>query len=131
MAVIAGLAAAVGVVALRDDARYVYDGLTSMPGIVLVILSAICGVAALGSMLRGVAWVVRPAAVGAVVAVVWGYFAASHPYMLPTTLKIGDAAGASATLTEVIVVFVIAGLTCLPALGLLYWLSQRGALEQQ
>lgn len=49
--------------------------------------------------------------------------------MLPTTLTIPDAAGASATLTEVIVVFLIAGVVCLPSLGFLYVLSQRSALE--
>jgi cytochrome d ubiquinol oxidase subunit II len=64
-----------------------------------------------------------------VVAVIWGFFVAQFPYMLPESLKIGDAAGASASLTAVIVVFLIAGAVCLPALGLLYVLSQRRALE--
>ncbi|HET8975736.1 MAG TPA: cytochrome d ubiquinol oxidase subunit II, partial [Solirubrobacterales bacterium] len=71
----------------------------------------------------------RPAAVGAVVAVIWGWFVAQHPYLLPTELTISQAAGADAALTTVIVVFVVAGLTCLPALGLLYVLQQRERLE--
>ena len=48
---------------------------------------------------------------GAGVTMIWGYFAAAFPYMLPTSLKISDAAGASATLTEVIVVFGVAAVT--------------------
>jgi cytochrome bd ubiquinol oxidase subunit II len=130
MAVIAGAGATAGVVALNQDADFVYDGLTSMPGLLLVIVSAACGIGALALLLRGGGRGMRPAAVGAVVAVIWGYFAAAHPYMLPTSLTIDDAAGASATLTEVIVVFAVAGLTCVPALGLLYRLAQRGALDQ-
>ena len=42
---------------------------------------------------------------------------------------IDDAAGASASLTTVIVVFAIAAVLILPSLGLLYVLSQRRALE--
>jgi cytochrome bd ubiquinol oxidase subunit II len=131
MAVVGGAAAVAGVFALHDHARYVYDGLTSWPGIALVILSGVCGVVALGLLLSGraLSWGVRPAAVGAVVAVVWGYFAAAFPYMLPTSTTISGAAGASATLTEVIVVFAVAAVTCVPALGLLYVLQQRSALE--
>ena len=39
IAVVAGIAAVVGVIALHQDARYIYDGLTSWPGIALVVLS--------------------------------------------------------------------------------------------
>ncbi len=129
MALIAGVAAGVGVVALHADARYVYDGLTSFPGILLLVLSAACGLTTLGLLVRGVTTGIRPSAVGASVAVLWGFFAAAHPYMLPTSLTIGDAAGASATLTAVTVVFIVAVLVILPSLGLLYVLSQRGALN--
>ena len=52
-AVIAGVAAVVGVIALRQDARFIYDGLTSWPGIALVVLSGICGLAALGLLVTG------------------------------------------------------------------------------
>ncbi len=128
-AVVAGIAAVIGVIALRQDARFIYDGLTSWPGIALVLLSGVCGLAALGLLISGRNRGLRVAAVGAGVTMIWGYFAAAFPYMLPTSLKISDAAGASATLTEVIVVFGIAAVTCVPALILLYVLSQRQALE--
>ena len=128
MAVIAGGAALAGVFALRADARFVYDGLTSA-GVPLVVLSAICGIGALVLLLRGVTRGIRPLAVGAVAAVVWGFFVAQHPYMLPKSLTIDEAVGASATQTEVIVVFLVAGVVCVPALALLYVLSHRRALE--
>jgi cytochrome d ubiquinol oxidase subunit II len=128
-AVTAGAAAIVGVVALHADGRYVYDGLTSWPGIALVILSGICGLAALGLLVSGRNFGLRAAAVGAGTAVIWGYFAAAFPYILPTSLSISGAAGASATLTAVIVVFIAAALTVIPSLILLYVLSQRQTLE--
>jgi cytochrome d ubiquinol oxidase subunit II len=128
-AVVAGAVAVVGVFALHHDARYVYDGLTSWPGIALVILSAACGIAALALLLTGRDVGMRPAAVGAVVAVIWGYFAAAWPYVLPTSLTISGAAGASASLTAVIIVFGVAAVVVVPSLILLFTLAQRQALE--
>jgi cytochrome d ubiquinol oxidase subunit II len=128
-AVVAGAAAVVGVIALHENGRYVYDGLTSWPGIALVILSGLCGLVALGLLVSGRNYGLRVAAVGAGTAVIWGYFAAAFPYILPTSLKISEAAGAHATLVAVIVVFVAAALTVIPSLALLYLLSQRSALE--
>jgi cytochrome d ubiquinol oxidase subunit II len=128
-AVIAGAAAVVGVIALHADGRYVYDGLTSWPGIALVILSGVSGLVALGLLVSGRNYGLRAAAVGAGTAVVWGYFAAAFPYILPTSLSISDAAGASGTLTAVIIIFAAAAVTVVPSLVLLYVLSQRQALE--
>jgi cytochrome d ubiquinol oxidase subunit II len=131
MAVIGGAAAVGGIFALHADARYIYDGLTSWPGVALVILSAVCGLTALGLLVTGrqLSWGVRPAAVGAVVALIWGYFAAAFPYMLPTSTTISEAAADSAALLTVIVVFLVAAVTVIPSLILLYVLAQRQALE--
>ncbi|MEA3032868.1 MAG: cytochrome bd ubiquinol oxidase subunit [Sphingomonadales bacterium] len=129
IAVIAGIGAAVGVVALRQDARFIYDGLTSWPGIALVVLSGVCGLAALGLLVTGRHTGLRVAAVGAGVTMIWGYFAAAFPYVLPTSLKISDGAAPSATLISVMVVFVAAAALVVPSLILLYVLSQRSALE--
>jgi cytochrome d ubiquinol oxidase subunit II len=129
VAVVAGIAAVVGVIALHADARFVYDGLTSWPGIALVILSGVCGVAALALLVTGRDRGIRPAAVGAAVAVIWGYFAAVFPYVLPTSLTISGAAGASASLTAVIIVFGVAAVVVIPSLILLFTLAQRQALE--
>jgi cytochrome bd ubiquinol oxidase subunit II len=125
-AVLAGIVAVAGVVALHRDARFVYDGLVG-PGLPLVILSGVCGSAALVQLVRRRTRGLRPAAVGAVVAVIWGWFVAQHPFLIPGQLTIGEAAGA--TLGAVIVVFGAAVVLVLPSLGLLYALSQRDALE--
>jgi cytochrome d ubiquinol oxidase subunit II len=128
MAVLAGVAAGIGILALHSDARFVYDGLTS-DGLPLVVISGVCGLGALLLLARAATRGIRPLAVGAVVAVVWGFFVAQHPYMLPGTLTIEAAAGASASLTATIVVFGVAAVVVIPSLGLLYVLAQRRALE--
>ncbi len=80
---------------------------------------------------RGAQRAVRPLAVGAVVAVIAGWGAAQYPYLLPEKLTIEQGAAASETLTAVLVVFGIAVVVVLPALGLLYTLSQRSILEEE
>ena len=128
-AVIAGAAAVARGHRAPSDARYVYDGLTSWPGIALVVLS--------GHLRSGGPWAaghgadrgLRVAAVGAGVASIWGYFAAAFPYMLPTSLTISDAAGASPTLALGDRDLRVAAVTVVPSLILLYALSQRKTLE--
>ena len=128
-AVAAGALAVAGVVALRADGRFVYDGLTSA-GLPLVILSAACGVAVLVLLRRGVRRGARALAVGAVAAVVAGWGIAQHPYLLPQTLTIDDAAAPSATLTTLLIVFGIAVVLVLPSLALLYTLAQRDLIAE-
>jgi len=53
----------------------------------------------------------------------------SYPYLLGTHLRIGEAAAPTPTLWAVTVVFTVAVLLCVPSLGLLYLLQQRGRLE--
>jgi cytochrome bd ubiquinol oxidase subunit II len=129
-AVVAGVLAVVGVFVLRDDARYVYDGLTS-EGLPLVLVSLVCGTAALLLLWRGAQRGIRPLAVGALVAVIWGWGVAQFPYLLPTTLTIEDGAGASQTLTTLLIVFGVAVVVVLPALALLFMLDQRTLLEEE
>ncbi len=127
-ALVTGAIAVAGIFVLRDDARYVYDGLTS-DALPLVIASGLCGIGALVAIRRGARRGARPLAVGAVVAVIWGWGVAQFPYLLPTSLTISDGAGTGPTLTMVIVVFVVAALLVLPAIGLLYTLTQRSILQ--
>jgi cytochrome bd ubiquinol oxidase subunit II len=128
-ALVAGALAVAGIFVLRDDARYIYDGLTS-EGLPLVLISLACGLGALVLLWRRARRGVRPLAVGAVIAVIWGWGAAQYPYLLPETLTIEDGAGASSTLTAVLVVFGIAVVVVLPALALLFTLDQRSVLEE-
>ena len=127
-AVGAGLFAIVGLLALRNDARFVFDGLTA-EGLPLVIASAVCGAGALALLARGTRRGIRELAVGAVVTVIWGWGVAQYPYLLPQDLTIEDGAATSATLTWVLGVFGVAVLLVIPALALLYTLTQRSLLE--
>jgi len=129
-AVVAGALAVAGIFALRADARFIYDGLTS-EALPLVLVSLACGAGALAFLWRGARRGARPLAVGAVVAVIWGWGVAQHPYLLPQTLTIDEGAGASETLTAVLVVFGIAVVIVLPALALLFTLDQRSLLEEE
>ena len=147
-AAIAGVAAAVGLVELHAEAHYVFDRLINQ-GLPLVIASAACGLALLLLLLRstglkhphkegnrpvdrsGGARLMRPLAAGAVVTVIWGWGVAQFPYLLPTSLRIDQAAAPDPTLVIVFIVFAAAAALVLPSLGLLYALSQRDLLEPE
>ncbi len=133
---VAGLAAAFGLVELHAEARYIFDRLIN-EGLPLIILSAICGVGVLTILLSAVrrpapasSRLLRPLAAGAVIAVIWGWGVAQFPYLVPTSLKIAQTAAPPDTLSTVIVVFIVAAILVLPALGLLYWLSQKELLSE-
>jgi cytochrome d ubiquinol oxidase subunit II len=117
-------------------------------GLPLVILSALCGLALLALLLKteGLTGrkvderstnrpvnrvLLRPLAAGAVVSVIWGWGVAQFPYLLPTSLRIDQAAAPDPTLTVIFIVFAIAAVLVLPSLGLLYVLSQRDLLEAE
>jgi cytochrome bd ubiquinol oxidase subunit II len=129
-AAVAGAAAAAGLVELHAEARYIFDRLVDQ-GLPLVILSALCGIGLLAVLLRGGRKPLRPLAAGAVVAVIWGWGVAQFPYLLPTGLRIDQAAAPDSTLTVVFIVFAAAAVLVLPSLGLLYTLSQRDLLEAE
>ncbi|HEX6782050.1 MAG TPA: cytochrome d ubiquinol oxidase subunit II [Solirubrobacterales bacterium] len=129
-AVVAGAFALAGLFALHSEARYVFDRLTEQ-GLPLVILSLLCGAALLAVLRRGGRRPLRPLAAGAVIAVVWGWGVAQFPYLLPTSLRIDQAAAPDATMTIVFVVFAAAAVVVLPSLGLLYTLAQKDLLESE
>ena len=124
----AGGVAFAGIFVLRDDARYVFDGLTSR-ALPLVILSAICGVGSIVFLVRHQHRFARVLAIGAVASVVIAWGVAQWPYLLPESLKVSQAAAPDATLETVLIVFVIAAVVILPSLGLLYVLDQKGLVE--
>jgi cytochrome d ubiquinol oxidase subunit II len=126
---VAGALAAGALVALRADARFLFDGLFES-GLPLVILSAACGGAVLVLLARGRPRGTRPLAALAVAAVVWGWGAAQFPDLLPGALTVEQAAAPSGTLTAVLVVFGGAVLLVIPAFALLYSLQQRSVLDE-
>jgi cytochrome d ubiquinol oxidase subunit II len=129
-ALVAGAIAVAGIIAFRADARYIYDGLVG-DGLPLVIASGLCGIGVLVLLWRGQRRGSRPLAIGAVVAVIWGWGVAQFPYLLPQTLTIKDGAASSATLTGVLITFGVAVVVVIPALAFLYTLAQRSVLEEE
>ena len=117
----------VGIFVLRADARYVFDGLTSR-ALPLVIVSAACGVASLVLLVRDADRGARILAMGAVASVVVGWGVAQWPYILPTSLKVADAAAPSGTLIALLVATIGAVLIVLPGFILLYILDQKSLL---
>jgi cytochrome bd ubiquinol oxidase subunit II len=128
--VVAGIFAVVGLIALHSEGHYVYDRLVH-EGLPLIILSVVCGVGMLAVLLLGGRLLLRPLAAGAVIAVIWGWFVAQFPYLLPTSLKISEAAAPDATLGAIFIVFGIACIVVLPALMILFVLAQTDMLEHE
>jgi cytochrome d ubiquinol oxidase subunit II len=128
-AAVTGLLAIAGLYVLRSDAPYIYHRLVHQ-GLAFIFFSAAGGVACLTLMASGITVAIRGFAVGAVLAVLAGWGVAQYPYLLPTSLTIEAGAGAPATLAWVVVVFLIAAVTAVPALAFLFLLDQRGRLEE-
>jgi cytochrome d ubiquinol oxidase subunit II len=128
--VVAGVAALVGLFVVRNDARYLFDGLTSR-ALPLVVISMLAGPGAL-VLLRG-----RPhrrgrvAAVVAAGSLVLGWGVAQWDYLLPESLTVSQAAAPTGTITAVLVATVLAVLLVVPAFALLYTLDQKGLLPEE
>jgi cytochrome d ubiquinol oxidase subunit II len=127
-AVVAGLVALAGIVVLHDNAQHVFDGMTSR-ALPFVIISTACGIGSLVLLLRNAHRGARVLAMGAVASVIIAWGVAQWPYILPTTLKVSQAAAPSSTLVAILVVFVAAAILILPSLGLLYTLDQKSLLD--
>jgi cytochrome d ubiquinol oxidase subunit II len=128
--VVAGIFAVVGLIALHSEGPYVYDRLVH-EGLPLIIVSALCGIGMLLVLLLGGRLLLRPLAAGAVIAVIWGWFVAQFPYLLPTSLTISHGAAPDPTLGAIFIVFAIACVVVLPALAILLVLAQSDMLEHE
>jgi cytochrome d ubiquinol oxidase subunit II len=71
----------------------------------------------------------RLLAAGAVATVVGAWGVAQWPCILPTSLKVSAAAAPDPTLATILIVFAVAAVTILPALGFLYALDQKSLLD--
>jgi cytochrome d ubiquinol oxidase subunit II len=131
MGVITGAVALAGLLVLRDDARRLYDGLTSGAGLALVLVSGAAGLVTLGLVARERFGIARATAALAVAAIVVGWVLAQRPYVLPPHLTLEQAAAGDATLSAV-VIGVAAGMVILvPSLWWLYRLVLQGRLDQE
>ncbi|WP_421118704.1 cytochrome d ubiquinol oxidase subunit II [Aquihabitans daechungensis] len=129
-AVVAGVVALVGIGVIRADAPYLFDGLTSR-ALPLVIVSAVGGLGSLVLLVREEHRFARVAAIGAVGGIVAAWGVAQWPYVIPESMTVEATAAPSGTLSAVVVVFVLACIFILPAIGFLYALDQRGVLPEE
>lgn len=121
---ITGAVALVAVWVLETDADTLASGLHGR-AVVFVIASAVAGVRSLW-LLRAARYArARIGAAIAVGAIVVGWGVAQYPWILVDEVRIVDGAGARATLVALLVVFALAAITVVPALGYMYWLTQQ------
>ena len=121
--------ALVGLPVTRDDAHYVWEGLTGGWGLTAVVLAAVCGLATVLLLVRRTHRWSRWTAVGSVGLTVGAWGLAQRPYMLPTSLTVTEAAGAAHTLRWLGIVTLVAIVLVGPALVLLFRLDNLGDLE--
>ncbi|MEA2621015.1 MAG: cytochrome bd ubiquinol oxidase subunit [Chloroflexota bacterium] len=127
-ALVAGALAVAGIAVLQFDAPILAGELTRR-GWPLILASALLGTGALVLLRRQTPRGTRVLAVGAVVAIVWGWGVAQYPDILPGALSLTDAASPTSSLDALLVVFVVAATVIAPSLALLYYLDQRSRLE--
>jgi cytochrome d ubiquinol oxidase subunit II len=128
IAVVTGVVALAGIAILRADSPRLFDGLLSR-GLPFVVLSAVCGLAALAFLQRAVPQVLQVLAVTAAGTIVAGWGVAQYPYLLGTHLRISAAAAPSATLWALTIVAAAALVFVVPSVLLLFALQQRGQLD--
>jgi cytochrome d ubiquinol oxidase subunit II len=129
--VLLGVVALGGIAVLRSDARVLYDGLTSGGGLVMVLLSAVAGVATLGLVWSRRFGPARVSAAAAVSCITVGWALAQSPDLLPGQLTLEQAAAPDAVLTAVLITAVLGLVVLVPSLWYLYRLVLRGQLDQE
>ena len=130
-AVVAGAMAIGGLFIIREDARDLYDGLTSGGGLAMVLVSAAVGLLTLGLVWTNRFELARYTSGVAVGAMPAGLAFAQRPDFLPGELSLRDAAADDATLVATLVVLVLALLVIVPALGVLFRLTLKGRLSDR
>jgi len=123
-----GAIAICGPIVLHEDARPLYDGLSSGAGLVAGLVSGIAGVATLALVYRGRFEPARASAALAVAAIVAGWGLAQEPTFLPG-LTVQEAAAGDATLVAIAVSVGFGLLILLPSLALLFRLVLSGRFD--
>ncbi len=123
---VTGAVSLAGVAPLEHDAPLLFDRLNGR-ALPLMVVAVLLGGATIGAVWFHRAHVARVLAAGAVVAVVAAWGVAQYPYVLVGSARIDDVAGNDATLWALAVVFGIAGMTVVPALVWMLWVTQGPA----
>ena len=126
--IVAGALALGGLPVVRDDARSIWDGLTSGAGLAAVIVSAAAGVTTLLLVIRSRFEPARFGAAIAVAAIIAGWALAQRPQFLPG-LTIEDAAASRSALIAVVVGVGIGAVVLVPSLVVLFGLFLRGRFD--
>jgi cytochrome bd ubiquinol oxidase subunit II len=128
---VTGALALAGLLVMRSDAPALYDGLTSGPGLVCVLVSAVAGGLTLWLEWRERFEPARFTVAAAVGTVVAGYALAQEPYLLPPDLTVRDAAAPDATLAVLLGGVALGLMLLVPALTYLFRLVLRGDLDDE
>ncbi len=129
-AVVAGALAFAGIFVIQADAPVVAADLVRI-GWPFIVASGLFGLGALVALRRHAIRGTRALAIGAVVAVVWGWGVAQYPDILPGTMSLSEAAAPAGALAGLLVVFIVAAVLIAPSLALLFSLDQRSRLGRQ
>jgi cytochrome bd ubiquinol oxidase subunit II len=130
-AVVAGVMAIGGLFVIREDARDLYDGLTSGGGLAMVIVSAAVGAITFWLLLTNRFELARYTSGVAVGAILAGWAFAQRPDFLPGELSLQDAAASDATLIATLIALVVALLVIVPAIAVLFRLTLQGRLSDR
>ncbi|MEA2566469.1 MAG: cytochrome bd ubiquinol oxidase subunit [Actinomycetota bacterium] len=125
----AGFISVSGLVVVHANAPHLFHRLLG-PGLPFVSLSVLTGLGVLGLLRLADHRILRALAAAAVFFVIAGWGAAQYPYLLGNHLRLAEAAAPTSTLVAVTGVFVATAVICIPSLGLLYFLQQKGALRE-
>jgi cytochrome d ubiquinol oxidase subunit II len=121
--VVTGIVVFAALIPVTRDAPTLSEGLTGRAA-PLLVASGLAGVATLVLLIRRRYSLGRVTAAVAVGTVVAGWGVGQYPWLLVDEVRIVDAAGASATLSALMVAVALAAVLVLPALAYLYWLTQ-------
>jgi len=113
---------------VHEDARPIWDGLTSGWGLVPLVISAAAGGVTLLFVSTGRYEAARYAGAAAVAAVVAGWAVAQSPYLLPG-VTVDDAAAGHATLVALVIAVAVGVVVLFPSLALLFNLSLAGRFD--
>ena len=128
---LAGALALAGLVVVHEDARRLFDGLTSGAGLAMVLVSGLAGVGTLAAVWIERLKLARACATVAVASVILGWAFAQKPYLLPGQLTLDQAAAPDATLTALLISVAVGMVFLVPSLWWLYRLVLAGRLDQE